>query len=97
MGHDMPIRHGAGVPRPGKVMKIATGGASDAGGARGDGIGQPVPIMAAGGEYVIPPHIVMAIGGGDAKKGHAILDKWVVSSRKKHVSTLRKLPGPAKS
>lgn len=91
----MPIKAGAGAPRPPKM--IATGGASDNGGARGEDVGHAVPINAAGGEYVIPPEVVTQIGHGNIKHGHQILDKWVVSNRAKHVSTLRKLPGPAKS
>lgn len=58
--------------------------------------GKDVPIMAAGGEYVIDPPGVMQVGGGDLNKGHSILDKWVVSQRKKLVKTLSKLPGPAR-
>jgi hypothetical protein len=97
-GHDMAMPHGHTAPhaapgihfsRPPKV--------SDRGGARGDGVGEPVPIMAAGGEFIIPPHIVARIGGGDIKRGHAILDRWVMANRKKHIKTLQKLPGPAKS
>lgn len=59
--------------------------------------GEPVPINAAGGEFVIAPEVVMAIGGGDIARGHKMLDEWVLMNRKKHISTLRKLPGPAKS
>lgn len=58
--------------------------------------GGGVPIMAAGGEYVIPPDAVAKVGKGDLKKGHAILDKWVVAQRKKTIDTLKKLPGPSK-
>lgn len=61
------------------------------------GQGNPVPINAAGGEVAIPPEVVMTIGGGDIKRGHEMLDQWVLLNRKKHISTLRKLPGPAKS
>lgn len=59
--------------------------------------GEPVPINAAGGEFVIAPEVVAAIGGGDIKRGHEMLDEWVLMNRRKHISTLRKLPGPAKS
>jgi hypothetical protein len=54
----------------------------------------PVPIVAAGGEYVIHPHAVRRIGGGDMDHGHKVLDEFVVKSRKKTVKTLNKLPGP---
>lgn len=56
----------------------------------------PVPIIAAGGEYVIPPEKVLEIGGGDVDHGHEVLDKWVVDQRKKLVNTLKKLPPPSK-
>jgi hypothetical protein len=54
-----------------------------------------IPIMAAGGEVVLSPQEVSEIGDGDANRGHAMLDEWVVKNRKKHVKTLQKLPGPA--
>lgn len=90
-GLQMPkMGHGAGPPKPPRMM-------SDRGGARGTQAAGGVPIIAAGGEYVVPPHVVAAIGGGDPKHGHEILDRWVVENRKKHVKTLKGLPGPAKS
>lgn len=101
-GADMGIKAGRGAPAAPKPPKIATGGAADTGGRRGHAIGQPTPIMAAGGEFVIPPEKIldwMQDHGmpRDIKLGHAALDKWVVDHRKKHVKTLQKLPGPAKS
>lgn len=66
------------------------------GGRASEGHGEPVPILAAGGEYVIPPEVVQRIGLGDMKRGHSILDKWVMEVRKKHIKTLTKLPKPAK-
>jgi len=56
----------------------------------------PVPIVAAGGEYVIHPHAVRRIGGGDMDHGHKVLDEFVLKSRKKTVKTLNKLPPPKK-
>lgn len=90
IGKNMGIKHGSGAPRPPKAPKLAKGGAADSHDAS-------VPINAAGGEYILSPDIVAQIGGGDVKRGHTILDNWVVANRKKHVSTLKKLPGPAKS
>jgi hypothetical protein len=55
-----------------------------------------VPIVAAGGEYVIHPDDVTQIGGGDMDRGHYELDKFVRKFRQKTVNTLRKLPGPKK-
>ena len=64
--------------------KLATGGSA------------PVEIVAAGGEYVITPEDVTALGGGDIDHGHEILDHFVVGYRKKTIDTLKKLPGPKK-
>lgn len=58
-------------------------------------MGQPVPINAAGGEFVIPPEVVKTIGGGDLAKGHRMLDAWVLKRRKHHIKTLRGLAPPA--
>ena len=70
-----------GQPAPHK----ADGGATDA-----------VPIVAAGGEYVIPPEDVAHIGGGFVDDGHKILDAFVKKMRKKTIKTLQSLPGPKK-
>lgn len=53
-------------------------------------------IAAAGGEYVVPPAHVSQLGGGDMKRGHAILDSFVKQQRAKTVKTLSSLPGPKK-
>jgi hypothetical protein len=91
-GADMRIGHGAGAPRPPKLM------GSDTGGARGSGqAGVPVDVMTAGGEYVISPSVVKNIGGGDISHGHKVLDAWVMSQRKDHIRTLKHLKPPAKS
>jgi hypothetical protein len=90
IGKNPAIKPGSGAPRAQKPMKLASGGAPAEG-------SEPVPINAAGGEFVIPPEVVAQIGGGDIKRGHTILDNWVVANRKKHIKTLKKLPGPAKS
>lgn len=58
--------------------------------------GNYVPIVAAGGEYVIAPGEVTAIGKGDMDHGHAILDAFVKKMRAKTIDTLKKLPGPKK-
>ena len=55
---------------------------------------RPVPIVAAGGEYVIHPDIVRKLGNGSMQKGHDYLDNFVVGVRKHLVKTLSKLPGP---
>ncbi len=55
-----------------------------------------VPIVAAGGEYVIPPEDVAEIGKGDVNHGHKILDAFVKKMRQKTIKTLQNLPGPKK-
>jgi len=55
-----------------------------------------VPIVAAGGEYVITPEEVLMIGNGDLDLGHKILDHFVKKMRAKTIKTLKKLPGPKK-
>ncbi len=55
-----------------------------------------VPIVAAGGEYVIPPEDVTRIGNGSLDDGHKILDAFVKKMRKKTIRTLQSLPGPKK-
>lgn len=65
--------------------------------AAGGATGPKVPIVAAGGEYVIPPEIVAAIGGGDMDAGHTGLDEFVKGMRQKLIKTLQKLPGPKKN
>jgi hypothetical protein len=58
--------------------------------------GALAPIVAAGGEYVIPPSVVTSIGSGDIDHGHNLLDGFVVLARKDLIKTLSKLPGPKK-
>jgi hypothetical protein len=63
-----------------------------ASGGKSDG----VPIVAAGGEYVVHPDHVRAVGGGDLDMGHKVLDEFVRRKRSELVKTLKKLPGPKK-
>jgi hypothetical protein len=57
----------------------------------------PVPIIAAGGEYVIHPEDVRWLGDGDVDRGHKKLDDFVNKMRAKTIKTLKNLPGPKKS
>ena len=99
------LRRGPGPPKPPSLPgglntamgRRQSGLTSDQGGARGNDHGEPTDIIVAGGEFGILPEEVAAAGGGDLKKGHAALDKWVLNTRKKHISTLKGLPPPAKS
>ena len=69
-------------------------GGHPAGYATGGFAGQLVPIVAAGGEYVISPEVVANMGNGDMDTGHGELDEFVKKMRAKTVDTLKKLPGP---
>ena len=85
----MPFGQGSGV----------YGGAGEYHKAHGGEVHEhdtPVPIVAAGGEYVVHPHRVRKIGGGDIDQGHKVLDEFVLKSRSNTVKTLKKLPGPKK-
>lgn len=55
-----------------------------------------VPVIVAGGEYVLSPDQVEQIGGGDLETGHKVLDAFVLSHRKSHIDTLKNLPPPAR-
>jgi hypothetical protein len=55
-----------------------------------------VPIIAAGGEYVIPPEVVVSMGDGDMDAGHKELDAFVLKMRAKTVKTLKELAPPKK-
>lgn len=70
------------------VAQAANGGPITSGKYR------PVPIVAAGGEYVLHPDVVKKIGNGSIERGHDWLDHFVVGVRKHLVKTLSKLPGP---
>lgn len=61
--------------------------------AEGGGVGV-TPIVAAGGEYLVHPQDVAALGNGDINLGHSILDAFVKHIRAKHIKTLKGLPGP---
>lgn len=65
--------------------------------AAGGDVEKPVDIIAAGGEFIVPPDRVAEIGGGDIDAGHDLLDEIVKQVRAKTIKQLRKLPGPKKS
>lgn len=82
-----PMKAHGSLPKAPMPKGLAAGGPTD-----DDG----VPIIIAGGEYMIEPEIVAALGGGDPEKGHAVLDKMVKTIRKQVIEQLSKLPGPVK-
>lgn len=55
-----------------------------------------VGIVAAGGEYVIPPKEVESIGGGNYAEGHKRIDRTIIRLRKMITQQIRKLPPPKK-
>ena len=56
-----------------------------------------VPVIVAGGEYLIDPETVTRLGGGDIKHGHEILDNLVLHLRKKTIKDMQGLAPPKKS
>lgn len=94
--HGIPMPrgdHGRGPPAPPRIVNKqfqAKGGTSE--GAPGN----RVPVVVAGGEYMVSPEQVRAIGGGDIKRGHDILDAFVLEQRRRTVNDLKKLPPPKK-
>lgn len=72
-----------GTPYGAKMPGRAAGGAAGA-----------VPIVAAGGEYVLSPEQVMHAGNGDLNMGHRVLDEFVKRKRLETIKTLKALPGP---
>ena len=63
------------------------------GGDAGDD-GEYTPIITAGGELVIDPEIVEALGRGDAEEGKRMLANSVKLQTSQTVGHLKKLPGP---
>ena len=57
---------------------------------------KPIPIVAAGGEYVVHPGTVTQLGKGDMNAGHEYLDNFVKYVRAHTAKTLQNLPGPRK-
>lgn len=81
-------RSGMGIPHAPSPYKMhrASGGRTQS----------HVPIVAAGGEYLIPPEVVAMIGGGDIDRGHKILDHFILHARSKTVKEMKGLKGPKK-
>ena len=81
-----------GVPRGGGAQPYNHEGGPY--GMASGGAASGVPIVAAGGEYVVHPDAVREVGGGDLDMGHRVLDEFVKRVRKELIHTLKKLPGP---
>lgn len=91
--HGIPMPRGGGrntIPKPpaiGELRQFAADG-GDVGGE------DATPVALSHGEFVIRPQDVSQLGGGDLKRGHRILDAFVLHVRKKHIDKLKSLPGP---
>jgi hypothetical protein len=89
-GANKPIYGQKGMPYGGN---LATGGHVE----EEDNNEDPgVPVVVAGGEYVIHPDHVRRLADGDLDEGHKTLDHFVTKMRSKTVKTLKALPGPKK-
>jgi len=83
---NLPLHHGSGTPRaPATFHQQAKKGGAEH---------KPTKIIAAGGEVVVSPDDVRAIGGGDIDKGHKLLDNMIRTIRKQVAKQMLKLPGP---
>lgn len=93
-------RHGSGVgipraPAPFRDSSQALPSMQARGGSakKKEPSGQPVPIIVAGGEHILwPQTLIKKFGSLD--RGHRILDKFVLTARKKTIDDMRKLKGP---
>lgn len=92
---DIPSALGQGNTMAGKsILDNMFGGSDSPQMADGGEVDDHVPIIAAGGEYIIHPNKVKEIGHGDMSKGHKVLDKFVLHTRAEHIKTLKKLKPP---
>lgn len=95
---DIVSAYGEGNTMAGfKVIRRLFGANTGRGGSAQNPDMPSVPIVAAGGEYVLSPQEVISLGEGDIDLGHKVLDEFVKRSRAELVKTLNKLPGPRKS
>lgn len=86
---------GQGNTMAGAQMLDQMLGMNFARGGKVAGLGE-VPIVAAGGEYNVPPEVVKRLGGGDVDKGHKLLDQMITRVRGYTAKRLKKLPPPKK-
>lgn len=104
--------YGAKLPSPGKNQAaIPQAPHQEQYAAGGDVKDGEVGITVAGGEITLPPHVIAyhpKLGGLNPadtnpahykkalRHGHNIMDEFVKMERKKHIKTLKSLPGPNK-
>jgi len=82
--------------QPVKNPNVLQTGVTAAKGGTISGNSKPVPIIAAGGEYVVHPETVTKLGQGNMDAGHEYLDNFVKYVRAHTAKTLQNLPGPRK-
>lgn len=88
---NMQARHS---PEPRAPAMPSQGGGG--GFAKGGATQSKTPIMAAGGELVVPAWRIQELGGGDMKKGHAVVDRAIDRVRKMNIAFLKNAPKPKK-
>lgn len=89
---------GRGPPRaPAEFREEAKSGGSIKLFKGGGGTKKGTPVALSHGEFVVSPEYSLWLGNGDIKRGHALLDKWVLEQRKKQIAKTKALPPPVKS
>ena len=89
---NLPLHHGSGPPRaPAPFYNPLHQHAK-----KGGTTHKPTKIIAAGGEFIISPEQVEAIGAGDINRGHKFLDNFIKKVRVHTAKTMLALPGPKK-
>lgn len=83
----------------GQVRFAAGGGMQPTGHHQHSGMRpkETVPILAAGGEFVVSPEWAAHLGRGDHKAGHKWLDEFVIAKRKEIISDMARLKPPVGS
>lgn len=89
-----PMKRAGGSRRV--TARLPKGAKISVGKADGGSVNQTIPIIAAGGEWIVPPEAVLQQGDGDIERGHRVLDAFVKHIRSEHIKTLKKLPGPVR-
>src|ERR1700733_3318070 len=92
------------MPHPPSVAHLAHGGMADGQMPRmvhprewaNRDVPNGIPVIVAGGEYILSPDQVRHIGDGDLTRGHDKLDQLVLHARARNVRATAKLPGPKK-
>lgn len=106
--HGIPLPRGGkgmGIPRPPPAFREA---AAQGGAIRlfKGGVADGQKVMLSDGEYVVSPAFCEALGtikgknespGVRRKRGHRMLDAWVVDKRAEIIKTMKTLPGPVKT